>query len=158
MTSLAGLYEWLVAGKAGEHTAENGRGPEEFRLRELPREDIHLHIKAIDNTKVVRVVDKKDWFASLGMSIGVLSVSVLLIALMLPGGYALLASHRIEQLKAQRLELRNQLNVLRSEEAKVLSPGQMEQWAGEKFIDPPAHAVVFTTPVDGTRVASLETR
>jgi hypothetical protein len=157
MTSLAALFDWLAAGRTLGQTAERGSGVEDFRLRSLPKEEIHVFVKSIDNSKVVRLVDRKDWMASLGMAAGVLFASLLLIALLLPGGYSLLASRRMERLKAEREALTNELRVLRIREAALLSPSQLEQWAGSKFQNPTAASVVFAPPTKGT-VASLGKR
>ncbi|MBI5087107.1 MAG: hypothetical protein HZB13_21225 [Acidobacteria bacterium] len=83
--------------------------------------------------------------------------SLLLIALLLPGGYSLLASRRVEQLRAEREQLTNELRVLRSKEASLLSPRQLEQWAGRQFHNPTAASVVFAPPAKGT-VAALDKR
>jgi len=156
MTTLSALWDWLAAGKAVSGSAASG-GDADFRLRTLPREEIHVYVKAIDNTKVVRLVDKKDWAASLGMAGGVIVASLLLIALLLPGGYGLLASHRAEQLKNERETLVNELRELRSREAGLRSPQNLQEWAGERFVTPAATAVVFAPPTKGT-VASLGRR
>lgn len=157
MTSLAAIFDWLGAGRAVGRVAEHGAEAGDYRLRALPREEIHLYVKAIDNAKVVRLVDKKDWAASMGMAGGVIISSLLLIALLLPGGYNLLASRRMETLKAERQQLVNELRVLRSEEAALLSPQNLDQWAGEKFVSPTAAAVVFAPPSKGT-VAAITKR
>ncbi len=153
MTTLSALWDWLAASKAVSGSAANG-GDTDFRLRTLPREEIHVYVKPIDNTKVVMLVDKKDWAASLGMAGGVVVASLLLIALLLPGGFNLLASHRMEQLKNEREMLVNELRDLRSQEAEMRSPQNLEQWAGERFSTPQAASVVFAPPTKGT-VASL---
>jgi hypothetical protein len=157
MTSLGAIRDWLVASKALGRAAVRRGDEADYRLRSLPKEDIYLHVKAIDNSRVVRVVDHKDWWASLGMSVSVLFSSLLLIALLLPGGYSLLASRRMERLRTDRERLVNELRILRVEEAKTLNPHQLEVWAGSKFVDPPASSLVFAPPVRGT-VAALDQR
>ena len=64
MRSLAAVYDWLGAGRPEEEQHQRPEPPD-YRLRALPREDIHLYVKPIDNTNVVRVVDKKDWMANI---------------------------------------------------------------------------------------------
>ncbi|QOY91619.1 hypothetical protein [Paludibaculum fermentans] len=157
MTSLAALFDWLAAGKAMSSAAARRGNATDFRLRRLPKEEIHLYVKSIDNTTVVRLVDKKDWLASVGMAGGVLTASLLLIAMLLPGGYTLLASHRMEQLKHDRDRMTNELRVLRSRQAALVSPSQLEQYAGHNFTTPAAAAVIFAPPSKGA-VASLGTR
>lgn len=157
MTNLASLFDWLAAGKAIGNTEGQTRNASDFRLRSLPKEEIHVFVKAIDNSKVVRLVDKKDWLASAGMAGGVMVASLLLIALLLPGGYNLLAGHRMEQLKSERARLNNELKVLRAREASILSPKNLQMWGGQKFVTPTAASVVFAPPTQGT-VAALSNR
>lgn len=157
MTSLAGLYDWLVAGKAASGAEERGDTPD-YRLRALPREDILLFVKDIDNDHVVAVRDKSDWMASLTMVVMVLVTSLVLISLLLPGGYALVASRRIDTLRQQREQLINDLRILRVEEAKLLSPSHVSEWAGDQFVAPTPRTVVHAAPLAGTTVASLERR
>lgn len=155
MTSLAGLYDWLVAGKATSRAPGQSDAPD-YRLRALPREDILLFVKAIDNENLVEVRDTRDWFASLSMVAGVLVASVLVIALLLPGGYSLLASRRMNALETERAMLINQLRELRVREAQLLSPRNVDQWAGDRFVAPSANTVVYAAQPGGTEVASLE--
>lgn len=157
MTSLAGLYDWLVADKAAQRAEGRSEAPD-YRLRALPREDILLFVKEIDNDNLVQVRDRKDWAASVSMVAGVMVASLLVIALLLPGGYSLLASRRMNHLQQQREAMINQLRVLRVEEASLLSPRQVEQWAGDQYVAPPPSAVVHAAPVSQTTVASLEAR
>lgn len=154
MTSLAALFDWLAAGSPEGRTASRNGSEVDFRLRTLPKEDIHVFVKPIDNSTVIRLVDRKDSFESAGMAAGVILASVMLIALLMPGGFSLLASRQIGQLNAERDQLVNELRQVRSREAELLNPKQLEQWAGEKFRNPTAAAVIFAPPTRGT-VASL---
>lgn len=156
MTSLAALFDWLAAGKAVQR-ARVGGNQASARLRTLPKEEIHLYVKALDNSRVVRLVDKQDWLQTIGMTCTALTVTVLAIALLLPGGYNLLMSRRVEMLKAQRDARVNELRLLRSEEAALLNPAQLQIWGGDKFVTPTAASVIFAPPADRT-VASLKAR
>jgi hypothetical protein len=157
MTSLAGLYDWLVAGKAAT-AADQGEDSPDYRLRALPREDILLFVKEIDNERVAAVRDTRDWFASVSMVAGVLVTSLLLISILLPGGYQLLASRRVDTLHQQREQLINQLRMLRVEEARMLSPQRMEESAGDRYVAPSPDTVVHIVPTAGATLASLENR
>lgn len=149
MATLGGLMEWLGAAKAPAR-----REKSDFRLRALPREDILLFVKEIDQAGVVRVADGKETLANVGMAGGVLMTSVLVIALLLPGTYSMVVSHRIEELKQERAQLVNTLRQKRAERARLESPAQVEQWAGEEFIAPAANAVLYAAP-GGETVAKL---
>ena len=68
MTSLAALFDWLAAGSPEGRTASRNGNATDFRLRTLPKEDIHVFVKSIDNSTVIRLVDNKDWLRSAGMA------------------------------------------------------------------------------------------
>jgi len=103
---------------------------------------------------VIRLVDTTDSLRSAGMAAGVMIASVMLIALLMPGGFSLLASRQMGQLNAERDQLVNELRQVRSREAELLNPKQLEQWAGPHFQTPTAAAMIFAAPAQGT-VASL---
>lgn len=155
MTSLGALLNWLTAGR--ELSAAGGNDGSDYRLRSLPREEIYVWVKAIDNTKVARLVDKKDWAASAQMAGGVMVASLLLIALLLPGGYDILASHRMEQMKKENQRLVNVLRDLRATETALKSPDMLDEYGGDRFVAPTAAAVIYAPPAKGT-VASLDRR
>jgi len=154
MTSLAALFDWLAAGTPEGRAASRNSNGTDFRLRTLPKEDIHVFIKTIDNSTVIRLVDKQDSLRSAGMAAGVMIASVMLIALLMPGGFSLLASRQMGQLNSERDQLINELRQVRSREAELLNPRQLEQWAGPNFHTPTAAAIIFAAPAQGT-VASL---
>lgn len=149
MATLGGLMEWLGAAKAPAR-----REKSDFRLRALPREDILLFVKEIDNAGVERVADGQETLANVGMAGGVLATSVLVIALLLPGTYSLVVSHRIEEMKQNREKLVNTLRTMRAERARLESPAQVERWAAAEFVAPVATAVVYAAP-GGETVAKL---
>lgn len=154
MTTLGALFGWLTAGKAASGALGGGRRGS-YRLRPLPKEEIYVFVKAIDNTKLVRVVDQKDWAASAGVAGSVVVASLLLIGLLLPGGVNLLVGHRMEALKKERAVLVNELRELRAKEAGLKSPDKLDEYAGDQFVTPAASAVVFAAPARGT-VAALK--
>lgn len=149
MATLGGLMEWLGAAKAPAR-----RERSDYRLRALPREDILLYVKEIGYEGVERIADRRETLASVSMAGGVLATSLLVIALLLPGTYSMLAGHRIEELKRERTELVNTLRQKRAERARLESPAQVEQWAGEEFVAPAANAVLYAAP-GGETVAKL---
>jgi hypothetical protein len=62
----------------------------------------------------------------------------------------------MQDLESHRQALVNQLRELRVREARLTRPENLRQWAGDRFIDPPASSVVYAPPARGT-VASLRT-
>jgi hypothetical protein len=154
MTSLVGLIEWLGAGKAASRAAARRQERDDYRLRALPREDIHLFVKEMDNSRVIRLPDRGDTMASVGMTGGVLMASLLLIGMLLPGTYSMLVSHRIQKLHTQRDVMVNTLRELRVKRAALEGPAEVEKWTGPEFVAPAAGAVLFAGPPQGT-VAAL---
>jgi hypothetical protein len=101
MKSLSALCDWLGAdhpATGGSHRTE----PPSYYLRNLPGEEIHLYIKNIDNTKLIRVVDKKDWATSVSVTGAALVCSLIVSAMVGPSCYGMLASRRMEYLREER--------------------------------------------------------
>lgn len=142
MATFAGIWEWFIAGKA----AVGHAAPGEFQVRPLPKEDIHLFVKDFDNTRVVRLVDTSDRVASFGIASTVPVVALLFIALLLPGGYNLLASRRLDQLQREREVLLNQIRGVKAEYSALVSPQNLDQWAGSQYETPKAQAVIYAPP------------
>jgi len=142
MATFAGIWEWFIAGKAVAAHPAHG----EFRVRPLPKEDIHLFVKDFDNSRVARLVDTSDRMATFGVATTVPLVALLFIALLLPGGYNLLASRRIDQLQKEREVLVNQIRGLKAEYSALVSPRNLDEWAGTQYETPKAQAVVYAPP------------
>ena len=145
MRSLAAVYDWLGAGKP-EEPRDRRPNPPDYRLRALPREDIHLYVKSIDNTNVVRVVDKKDWTANIWAAGSALLGSLVVSALVGPTCYGLLASRRAEYLREEHGRLQTQVLELRAQESRLLNPKNVEEWAGKRFAPPTAEQVIYPPP------------
>lgn len=153
MKSLSALYDWLGANHpaaAGSQRTE----PPNFNLRGLPGEDIHLYVKNIDNTKLIRVVDKKDWATSVSVTGAALVCSLIVSALVGPSCYGMLASRRMEYLREERTRLQGQMLELKVQEARRLNPQNVEEWAGTQFLPPTAEQVLYAPP-SKEAVASL---
>lgn len=153
MKSLSALYDWLGA----NHPAAGGlqrTEPPNYHLRNLPGEEIHLYVKNIDNTKLIRVVDKKDWATSISVTGGALVCSLIVSAMVGPSCYGILASRRIEYLHEERTRLQSQLLELKVQEARRLNPQNVEEWAGTQFLPPTAEQVLYAPP-SKEAVASL---
>lgn len=125
---MATLPSWLERMASGE---ENPRTPVRaertgesfFHVRALPNEDVCLWIKTIDNSRVARHADPNLRTAAWRL-IGIASaVSVLVVGLLLPAAYKMLAGYHLGQLEKEHRKLlleRRQLeldnSVLRSQE------------------------------------------
>ncbi|MBM3724690.1 MAG: hypothetical protein FJW40_04615 [Acidobacteria bacterium] len=118
-------------------TAEEHRMEDSFLLRPFPNEDVYFHVKKIDNTRVVRAADPearaRGWKA-----IGIVSIAaMLLIGVLLPGAYGLLAGYQVHQLKQEQQALMAEQQALRLEAELLTSPRQLEQWAERHGLSDP---------------------
>jgi hypothetical protein len=113
-------------------------------LRAFANEDIYFFVKRIDNTKVVREADPKARGICWKLIGSVVSAVVLLIFVLLPSAYGLLAGYQIQTLRQDGERLATEQASLELTEAKLLSPARMEELArNQEFIDPPATKVVY---------------
>jgi hypothetical protein len=125
------------------------------RVRAFANEDIYFFVKRIDNSGVVREADPRARGTCWKLIGSVGAAVVLLIGVLLPGAYSLLAGYQIQSLKQEQARLTNQQASLELEEAQLLSPARMEQLAREQeFIDPPSQKVVYLDSKGGSLALS----
>ena len=123
-------------------------------LRAFANEDIHFFVKRIDNSRVVRQADPKAGGVCWRMigSVGV--AALLLIGVLLPSAYGLLAGYQIQSLREEAKRLATERASLELQEAKLVSPARMEELARiQQFIDPEPQKVVYLDSKDGSSVA-----
>ncbi|SRR5579885_2394327 len=114
------------------------------RVRAFANEDIYFFVKRIDNSDVVREADPVARGACWKLIGSVVAAVVLLVSVLLPGAYSLLAGYQIQTLKQEAQRLSTEQASLELEEAALVSPARMEELAREQqFIDPPAQKVVY---------------
>src|SRR5579863_7024744 len=107
-------------------------------------EDIFFFVKRIDNTGVVRAADPKARGVCWKLIGSAVTAAVLLVAVLLPGAYGLLAGYQIQSLRQEGTRLAAEEASLELEEAQLLSPARMEELARlQQFIDPPSQKVVY---------------
>jgi hypothetical protein len=74
----------------------------------------------------------------------VVAAVVLVIFVLLPSAYGLLAGYQIQNLRQEGERLSTEQSSLELAEARLLSPARMEELARlQQFIDPPAAKVVY---------------
>lgn len=114
------------------------------RVPAFANEDIYFFVKRIDNAGVVRTADPKArgiCWKLIGSSV---TAAILLVAVLLPGAYGLLAGYQIQSLRQEGQRLGAEESSLELEEAQLLSPARMEELARlQQFIDPPSQKVVY---------------
>ena len=120
---------------------------EEFKLRTLPNEDVYLFTKRIDTSRVVRQADPKararDWrFVG-----GAAGVAVMLIGLLLPSAYGLMAGYQLSQLQVENEQLRAEQIRLKVEEARIGSAEKLHGWAeAQNFVAPASDRTIYLEP------------
>jgi hypothetical protein len=103
-----------------------------FQLRALPLEDVFFYSKYIDNSRLVREQDPQSggrcWSA-----IGAACVAlVLLTGVLAPKAAGTLAGYRLQGLRAQERRLLDQRRALELQEAELLSPQNLDQFAKQR--------------------------
>ncbi len=156
MSGLEALVDWFAAGREAVEESERSLACD-ARLRALPREEIFLYVKPIDNTQVRCVARRSEWMSGAATAAVFLVAALCIIATIVPSTTVLAISHRIEALNQEKASLVNELRRLRSDEASLRSAERLEQYAGERFIAPPARALVYAPP-GKSALASLDAR
>jgi len=123
-------------------------------VRPFANEDIFFYVKRIDNSRVVRAADPQAREACWKLIGSVVAAAVLLIAVLLPGAYGLLAGFQIQTLRQEAHRLANQQASLELQEAQLLSPSRMEELARiQQFVDPAPQKVVYLDGQPDVQVA-----
>jgi hypothetical protein len=145
------MYNRFFLAKEREMTRRPGGGA---ALRSFANEDIYFFVKRIDNTRVVREADPKARGTCWKLIGSVVSAVVLLIFVLLPSAYGLLAGYQIQTLRQDGERLATEQASLELAEARLLSPERMEELARiQEFIDPPAQKVVYLESAQAGTVA-----
>jgi cell division protein FtsL len=135
-----------MAAERGEQAAPR-RDADRFRLRPLPAEDVYLHIKEFDNTQVVRLEDpaaRGTCWKAIGATV---ASAAMLIVLLLPSVFSLLAGYKLQQLDLERDELFKQKSALILERASLLTPQRLEEIARfQEMVDPAPQSVQYLAP------------
>ena len=157
MASLAALVDWIThvsgAGEEAQTTALI-EADDDFRVRALPNEGIGLWIRPIDNSRVMQKADPRATGAcwkSIGASL--LAVS-LLVGVLLPVAYNLLAGYQINALNAEKQALLDERAILEQQESALLSPARLTVLAQtQQLVDPAPEHMVPLSPVAGGELA-----
>lgn len=139
----------MTAARPAAHTAG-----ESAPVRPFANEDIFFHVKRIDNSRVVRAADPQARQVCWKMIGSVVAAAVLLVAVLLPGAYSLLAGYQIQSLQQEAHRLANEQASLELKEAQLLSPARMQELArDQQFVDPPPQKVVYLDGESDAQVA-----
>lgn len=160
MATLATIYHRIFVNVPGrEGMADlNGQSvrsaPAAVPVRAYANEDVYFFVKRIDNRRLVRQADPKarqtcwNMIGSVGVAAG------LMIAVLLPGAYTLMAGYQIQALQQESSRLATERATLELREVQLLSPARMEELARQQqFIDPAPDKVVYLESQGSSSVA-----
>jgi hypothetical protein len=148
MATLADVWSRLIANgiERGEQAVRGVvRGADtSTRVRPFANEDILFYVKRIDNTGVVRAADPASRGICWKLIGSVVGAAVLLIGVLLPSAYGLMAGYQIDSLRQESQRMAAEQASLELQEAQLLSPARMEELAREQqFVDPAPQKVVY---------------
>ena len=130
------------------HRMGDGR----YLLRPMPNETIHVFVKKIDNTRVVKEADPKS-SVSCWKTIGTACLAaVAIVGLIVPIADSYLAGYSVTEMDREINSLRNELDRLSAREAQLTSPTALAVAArNQVFVDPtPESMVVLNNERAGT--------
>jgi len=135
-----------------ERAAEAARGGNSSaRLRAFANEDILFYVKRHDNRTVVRAADPAARGRCWKLIGSVVGAAVLLIGVLLPSAYGLMAGYQIQSLRREGQRLATDQASLELREALLLSPARIQELARQQeFIDPAPAKVLY---LDGAQSA-----
>lgn len=134
----------------------SGRERYGYRLRPIPNEDIRIFTKAIDNSRVARQADSSARWSAVKFITSSFAVAVVLVAILVPQAWSIVAGYRYESLKQEHQRLMKECIQLEVEEAVLLSTGNLEELARQRNFEAPAPDRVFY--LDGKSVLSAGRR
>lgn len=109
--------------------AEETDGAKKPRLRPIANEDLYLFVKAIDNSRVVRQADPQARWSVVKFIGSSFCVALVLVALMLPHAWGLMANYQVEALGQEHKKLIEERNALEVEEASLTSTERLLKYA-----------------------------
>lgn len=124
-----------------------------YHLRPMPNEDIHVFVKKIDNTRVVREQDPKA-NVSAWKTISVACLGALMVVgLIVPIANSYLAGYTVAEIEKQNSQMESQLARLRVRESQLTSLEALARAAkNQKFIDPTPESMVV---LNNTRTGAV---
>ena len=151
MATLADVWSRMFA-QGMERAAEAARGGDSStRLRAFANEDILFYVKRIDNSRVVRAADPAARGRCWKLIGSVVGAAVLLIGVLLPNAYGLMAGFQIESLRREGQRLAADQASFELRQAELLSPARIQELARQQqFADPEPAKVLY---LDGAQSA-----
>ena len=154
---MANTWAWIFEKKQTGATRSQSRGrnaASRYHLRPMPNEDIHVFVKKIDNTRVVRELDPQA-NASAWKTISTACLGALIVVgLILPIANSYLAGYTVAEIEKQNNQLQAQLAKLTVRESELTSVEALAKAArNQRFLDPSPETMVVLNQERGADVA-----
>ncbi len=147
MATIATVYNRFLRPMAEAATGERAAAvaDNQYARRPIPNEELYLFVKDHDNSRVERQADPAARGACWRLILTGGMAVLLLIGILLPGALGRIAGYQIEGLRAEQQKLLADRAALEVEEARLLSPQRINEFAAKQnFIDPgDKQAIVF---------------
>ncbi len=114
-----------------------------FQLRALPHESVFFYCKRIDNSRLVRQTDPKSRGACWSAIGAACVLAVFLTSAFAPAVATTIAGYKLEALRLEERQLREEGRVLYLQEAELLSPARLDQLARQNNLVAPSSGQVF---------------
>ena len=156
-TAWAWMFEQKVSGASNAQSRAQSRKRTEadrYHLRPMPNEEIHVFVKKIDNTRVVREQDPKA-NASAWRTISMAGIfALVVVGLIVPIANSYLAGYTVTEIEKQNSQLQSQLARLSAREAELTSVEALARAAkNQKYLDPTPETVVVLNETRSGAVA-----
>lgn len=137
---------WLFEKKASRSASAPARGrkvQDQYYLRPMPNEDIHVFVKKIDNTRVVREQDPQA-NASAWKTISMTCLAALIVVgMIVPIANSYLAGYAVTEMEKQNSQMKAQLARLSVRESELTSVEALARAAkNQTFLDPSPETMV----------------
>lgn len=151
--AFAWIFEKKSSGRATAHSRTR-TAADRYHLRPMPNEDIHVFVKKIDNTRVVREQDPKA-NASAWKTISMAGVfALIVVGLIVPIANSYLAGYTVTEIEQKNNQLQAQLARLSAREAELTSVEALAVAAkNQKYIDPSPETMVVLNETRSGAVA-----
>lgn len=147
MATLANILDRFSAPKRFEDEAPRPRFLQQedpYAIPLFPNEDVFLYVKRINNARVARESDPAARGMCWRMIGGSIIAAMLLMGILLPTLYGLMAGYRLEALRQERQRLELDRAALELQESRLLTPARLEELARtQRFVDPAPENVVY---------------
>ncbi len=157
MATLANIFSRFTAvgAIATEEAVSHTRGMSDaFRLRSLPNEEVYFYSKRIDNSRVVRQPDPTANSKGIRVFGGASLVATLVIAILLPSAYSLMAGFKLNETKRENEQLLGEQSRLSLEYAQLTRTEHLQKLAKAAVLaSPRPDQIVYVPPKSDSSLA-----